>query len=37
MGVLGTASVYVLVLFLPGYASRQFHLPPSAAFATTAI
>lgn len=37
MGVLGTASVYVLVLFLPVYASRQFHLPQSDAFATTAI
>ncbi len=37
MGVLGTASVYVLVLFLPVYASRQFHLPQSDAFATTAV
>jgi MHS family proline/betaine transporter-like MFS transporter len=37
MGVLGTASVYVLVLFLPIYASRQFHLPQSDAFAATAV
>ncbi|HEY7990402.1 MAG TPA: MFS transporter [Stellaceae bacterium] len=36
MVVLGTVCVYVLVLFLPGYASRQFHLPQSAAFAITA-
>jgi len=36
MVVLGTVSVYVLVLFLPTYASRQFHLPQSDAFATTA-
>jgi MFS transporter, MHS family, proline/betaine transporter len=36
MVVLGTVCVYVLVLFLPGYASRQFHLPQSAAFAVTA-
>jgi MHS family proline/betaine transporter-like MFS transporter len=35
--VQGTASVYVLVLFLPTYASRTFHLPQSYAFATTAI
>jgi MHS family proline/betaine transporter-like MFS transporter len=37
MVVLGTVCVYVLVLFLPGYAIRQFHLPLSWAFATTAI
>jgi MFS transporter, MHS family, proline/betaine transporter len=36
MVVLGTVCVYVLVLFLPGYASRQFHLPQSDAFAVTA-
>jgi MFS transporter, MHS family, proline/betaine transporter len=36
MVVLGTVCVYVLVLFLPGYATRQFHLPQSDAFATTA-
>ncbi|HXE17083.1 MAG TPA: MFS transporter [Stellaceae bacterium] len=36
MVVLGTACVYVLVLFLPTYATRQFHLPQSVAFATTA-
>jgi len=34
--VLGTVCVYVLVLFLPGYAAREFHLPPSDAFAATA-
>jgi MFS transporter, MHS family, proline/betaine transporter len=34
--VLGTVCVYVLVLFLPGYATRQFHLPQSDAFAATA-
>jgi MHS family proline/betaine transporter-like MFS transporter len=37
MVVLGTVGVYVLVLFLPGYASRQFHLQQSYAFAITAI
>jgi MFS family permease len=36
MVVLGTANVYVLVLFLPTYAVHQFHLPQSVAFATTA-
>jgi MHS family proline/betaine transporter-like MFS transporter len=37
MVILGTASVYVLVLFLPTYAYHQFHLPQSEAFATTAL
>ncbi|HEY5209926.1 MAG TPA: MFS transporter [Stellaceae bacterium] len=37
MVVLGTVCVYVLVLFLPGYASRQFHLPQSDALAVTAF
>ena len=35
--IAGTVTVYVLVLFLPTYAVRQFHLPQSSAFATTAL
>jgi MFS transporter, MHS family, proline/betaine transporter len=37
MVVLGTVSVYVLVLFLPTYASRQFGLPASDAYAASAL
>jgi MHS family proline/betaine transporter-like MFS transporter len=35
--IAGTVTVYVLILFLPTYAVRQFHLPQTYAFATTAI
>ena len=35
--VMGTVSVYVLVLFLPTYAARTFGMPPTQAFIASAI
>ncbi len=35
--IYGTASVYVLVLFLPTYAARQFGLPPAGTLAASAL
>jgi MHS family proline/betaine transporter-like MFS transporter len=33
----GTVSAYVLLLYLPTFAVRQLHLPPSTAFASAAV